>query len=165
MNSLTTQLHVPPDQARGVAEALVGGHFIDPLGGKYELLEDGERASARGQNGDGELLPAPGARRLWASTAVTPQNRFLLTEIPADYEMPLMEWFRGLALEVARVDAADALTLHAELDMVHQDVAPPAANDGGFKLPSLGGLFGLGGAKVEPANSAASSEELPGPTE
>ena len=145
MNSLTTQLHVPPDQARDVAEALVGGHFVDPLGGKYELLEEGERASARGDNA--EVLPAPGARRLWASTAVTPQNRFLLTEIPADYQMPLMEWFRGLTLEVARVDSADALTLHAELDMVHQDVAPPAANEGGFKLPSLGGLFGLGARK------------------
>jgi hypothetical protein len=154
MNSLTAQLHVPPDQARDVAEALVGGHFIDPLGGKYELLEDGERASARGQNGDGELLPAPGARRLWASTAVTPQNRFLLTEIPADYEMPLMEWFRGLTLEVARVDSADALTLHAELDMVHQEITPPAENGGGSLLPSLGGLFGLGGKEeAKPAGN------------
>ena len=155
MNSLTTQLHVPPDQAREVAEALVGGHFIDPLGGNYELLEDGERASARGQNGDGELLPAPGARRLWASTAVTPQNRFLLTEIPADYEMPLMEWFRGLTLEVARVDSADALTLHAELDMVHQEITPPEeAKEGGSLLPSLGGLFGWGGKKeAKPAGN------------
>ena len=151
---MVTELHVPPDQAREVAESLVGGHFIDPLGGKYELLEEGERAVGRDaqRSADSELLPAPGARRLWASTAVTPQNRFLLTEIPADYQMPLMEWFRGLTLEVARVDSADTLTLHAELDMVHQDVAPPAAaNEGGFKLPGLGGLFGLGGAKEEPA--------------
>jgi hypothetical protein len=163
MNSLTTQLHVPPENAREVAESLVGGHFIDPLGGKYELMEDGERASARGQNGNGELLPAPGARRLWASTAVTPQNRFLLTEIPADYQMPLMEWFRGLTLEVARVDAADALTLHAELDMVHQDVAPPAANDGGFKLPSLGGLLGWGKTNKDDSPSQPSHETIPAP--
>lgn len=134
MNSLTTQLHVPPDQARDVAEQLVGGHFVDPLGGKYELLEDGIAAPA--QVAAGESLPTPGARHLWASTAVIPPNRFLLTEIPADYQMPLMEWFRGLSLEVARVDSADALTLHAELDMVHQEVTPPEESRGGLKMPS-----------------------------
>jgi len=153
MNSLTTQLHVPPDEARDVAEQLVGGHFVCPLGGQYELLEDGEVAAATG-NAE-ELLPVPGARRLWASTAVAPPNRFLLTEIPADYQMPLMEWFRGLTLEVARIDSADALTLHAELDMVHQEITPPTeASEGGLKLPSLGGLFGWGGAKEESAEPA-----------
>jgi len=143
MNSLTSQLHVPPDRARDVAEQLVGGHFVDPLGGNYELLENGVATSARGQIAD-ESLPTPGTRRLWASTAVAPPNRFLLTEIPADYQMPLMEWFRGLSLEVARVDSADALTLHTELDMVHQEVAPPEKSGGGLKMPSLGGLFGWG---------------------
>jgi hypothetical protein len=166
MNSLTTQLHVPPDQAHDVAEQLVGGHFEDPLGGKYQLLEDGERASARGHNEGGELPPTPGARQLWASTAVTTQNRFLLTEIPADYQMPLMEWFRGLTLEVARVDSADTLSLHAELGMVHQDVTPPEeASEGGLKLPSLGGLFGWGGSKGEPQKATATREKLPGPSE
>lgn len=150
MNSLTTQLHVPPEQARDVAEQLVGGHFVDPLGGKYELLEDGERASAHGQDTN-ESLPTPGTRRLWASTAIAPPNRFLLTEIPADYQMPLMDWFRGLTLEVARVDSADALRLHAELDMVHQEVAPPEESASGMKLPSLGGLFGWGESKEAPA--------------
>jgi hypothetical protein len=151
MNSLTTQLHVPPDQARDVAEQLVGGNFIDPLGGKYELLEDGNPALAAAAGE--ESLPAPGARRLWASTAVTPANRFLLTEIPVDYEMPLMQWFRGLNLEVARVDSADALTLHAELDMVHLDVTPPEeAKEGGSLLPSLGGLLGWGGKEEAKPN-------------
>lgn len=151
MNSLTTQLHVPPDQARTIAESLVGGHFVDPLGGNYELLEEGERASARGQSNaaDNEALPTPNARRLWASTASAPPNRFMLTELPADYQMPLMEWFRGLNLEVARVDSADALLLTADLDMVHQEITPPAANEGGLKLPSLGGLLGWGGSKEE----------------
>jgi hypothetical protein len=148
MNSLTAQLHVPADQARDIAEQLVGGHFVDPLGGKYELLEDGNPALAAAPGG--ENLPMPGARRLWASTAVTPENRFLFTEIPADYQMPLMEWFRGLSLEVARVDSADALTLHAELDMVHQEITPPeAAKEGGSLLPSLGGLLGWGKGQEE----------------
>jgi hypothetical protein len=155
MNSLTTQLHVPPDQARAIAESLVGGHFVDPLGGKYELLEEGERASARGQSNaaDNAMLPTPGARRLWASTATASPNRFLLTELPADYQMPLMQWFRGLNLEVARVDSADALLLTADLDMVHQEITPPATNEGGLKLPSLGGLLGWGGSKEEAPKS------------
>ena len=161
MNSLTSELHVPPDEARTVAEGLVGGRFVDPLGGKYELLEDGLPAPTPAGE---ERLPTPAARRLWASTAVTPQNRFLLTEIPANYEMPLMLWFRGLSLEVARVDSADALTLHAELDMVHQDVTPPQpAGEGGFHLPSLGGLFGWGESKPQDATPPAEKEVLPAP--
>jgi hypothetical protein len=151
MNSLVAQLRVPPEQARDVAEQLVGGHFVDPLGGKYELLEDGNPALAA--QAGGENLPMPGARRLWASTAVQPENRFMLTEIPANYEMPLMQWFRGLSVEVARVDSADTLTLQAELDMVHQDITPPEeAKEGGSLLPSLGGLFGWGGEKKPAEN-------------
>jgi hypothetical protein len=65
-----------------------------------------------------------------------------------------MQWFRGLTLEVGRVDSADALTLHAELDMVHQDVTPPeAAQEGGSLLPSLGGLLGWGAGEEKPAEN------------
>jgi hypothetical protein len=169
MNSLTTQLHVPPEHARDVAEQLVGGHFECPLGGTYELVESGERSVSRDAQRSApadEKLPTPGARRLWASTAVVPENRFLLTEIPADYEMPFMEWFRGLSLEVTRDDAADALKLHAGLAMVHQDVTPPAeTTGGGLKLPSLGGLFGGWGASkaAEATPPAEAVETMPTP--
>ena len=62
-----------------------------------------------------------------------------------------MQWFRGLNLEVARVDSADVLTLHADLDMVHQEVTPPEeASGGGSLLPGLGGLFGWGESKETP---------------
>lgn len=156
MNSLTTQLHVPPANAREIGERLVVGRFEDPLGGKYQLLEDGNPALAG--TAQDEHLPAPGARQLWASTASTPQNRFLLTEVPADYQMPLLDWFRGLNLEVTRFDPTsaggptltpDALTAHIELDMVHQEIGPPAEEeeDGGFQLPSLGELFSWGGGE------------------
>ncbi len=39
MNSLTTQLHVPPDNARTLAESLAGGRFTSPLGGNYVLVD------------------------------------------------------------------------------------------------------------------------------
>ena len=159
MNSLVTQLHAPPEEARTIAEKLVGGKFVSPLGGEYQLVTPSMQA--------GDSLPAPGERKLWASTATPVANRFLLTEIPADYRMPLMDWFRGLNLELARDDRADTLTIHAALDMVHQDVTPPTDNGNGGVAPAggggiLGGLLNsLSGSKdnaVQPA-----SAELPLP--
>ena len=174
MNSLVTQLHVPPEKARETAEDLVDGQFKCPLGGEYELIPlafgagQGERLQ-RAQNG--EELPPPvesalggghereNARKLWASTAVIPENRFLLTEVPADYEMPLMNWFRGASADVTRGN--DALAAHAELDMVHLDIEPEPDESGeGFKLPSLRDLFGgWGRTNDEEVRPAAATED------
>jgi hypothetical protein len=164
MNSLVSQLHVPPEDGRVVAEKLIGGQFDCPLGGDYELIDAITGAPVRAVEGNGEELPAPGqatatpARRLWVSTATPPENRFFLSEIPADYTMPLMNWFRGLSAEVAR--ANDAFTLHADLEMVRIDVAPPTAPEaGGFKFPSLGSFFGGSDAKEDREVNPASGEE------
>ncbi len=156
MNSLTRQLHVEPAEARTVAEQIVGGKFDCPLGGDYELLDVGE-----------------GGRQLWATTATPPANRFLLTEIPADYVMPLMNWFRGLSLDMA--SDPNALMLHADLDMVHQDITPEADESGnGFTLPSISKLLGGWGSSDEkekkdapPQKPAAEAPplELPPPAE
>jgi hypothetical protein len=158
MNSLTTQLHVPPESARAVAEELVAGKFDCPLGGDYKLVDPFSREAEP----SAPTEPANGARRLWASTAPTSENRFLLTQIPADYTMPLMNWFRGINADVAR--ANDELTLHANLDMVHIEVGPPEDPDeaGGLKLPGLGDLFsGFGKKKDENVKPASGSEEAP----
>jgi len=180
MNSLTTQLHVPAAEARAVGEALVGGKFTCPLGGKYVLVDPdapvvpqtntGEVASATEQKS--EQLPAPDEhaaerslteRKLWVSTAPPAENRFLLTVIPADHEMPLLTWFRGLSADVARIN--DELWLNAKLDMVHIEVGPPEdpnGQGGGFDLPSLGNLFSSFGAKKDEAVKPASAiEEVP----
>jgi hypothetical protein len=114
------------------------------------------------------MLPGPGKRRLWASSAIVPENQFLLTEIPADYEMPFMQWFRGLSLEIVRDDAADALWLRGDLTMVHQDIAPPSKSTGsGLKLPSLGGLLGGWGtakaAEMEPGSESREEDSMPAP--
>jgi hypothetical protein len=158
MNSLISQLHVKPEEARAIGERLVNGKFASPLGGEYELVTPSLQA--------GDSLPTPGERRLWASTATPPANRFLLTEIPADYRMPLVDWFRGLDVELARNDGADALTVHAELDMVHQDVTPPSDNGNGAAPAGPGGflgglLNGLGGGKQNDKQPPAG--ELPPP--
>jgi hypothetical protein len=180
MNSLTTQLHVPPQGARPLAESLVNGHFECPLGGKYVLVDPLAQTpvSRDAQQRTAEALPAPddtvagapdasasvpGSRVLWASTATPPANRFLLTEIPADYQMPLMDWFRGLTADVGRT--SDELSLHAALDMTHIDVGPPedpAGKSNGISLPGISDLFsGFGAKKDENVKPASGTEPAP----
>jgi hypothetical protein len=97
MNTLANQLHVPRELGRETAEKLMDGTFVCPLGGEYELAEvdDG--------------MP------MWTSTALSPENRFLLTAPPEDFELPLLSWFRGLRAEARLED--DAITSHVEIDM------------------------------------------------
>jgi hypothetical protein len=177
MNSLVTQLHVPPEEARELSERLVGGEFDCPLGGDYALVDPDVPLPARlkglgqGRRGDGkETLPPPaeagspsGARKLWVSTATPPENRFLLTEIPADYQMPMMDWFRGVSADVAR--NGEDLMLHADLDMTHIEVGPPeepGADEGGLlSLPGLRDLFGTNRSKDEQVKPASADEDVP----
>jgi len=157
MNSLTTQLHVPPAKAEVLAEELVRGRFECPLGGEYELVP----LPVAGEG------PGEGIRQLWVSSANPPANQFLLTEIPADYEMPLVKWFRGLDVEVLR--ANDALTLHSDLDMVHQNIEPAEAEaddeeSGGSFFGNLLG-WGKSEAEKEPSQPVSEGDTLPPPVE
>jgi hypothetical protein len=172
MNSLTTQLHIPAADARAVGEDLVAGKFACPLGGKYVLVDPMSpqaNGNGAGQEAVESVPPPPGVepatRQVWVSTAPPAENRFLLTEVPADYQMPLLQWFRGLDADVARVN--DELRLNARLDMVHIEVGPPEdpeAAGGGLKLPSLGGLFSGFGAKKDEAVKPASGTQTPPPS-
>jgi hypothetical protein len=100
MNSLAVQLGVPIDQCRELAEDLVDGQFVCPLGGEYVLIE-----------------PAEGLSR-WVSTAVEGPNQFVLTELPQDFHMPLLDWFRGGIAHLACID--DTMSVHVELDMIRE---------------------------------------------
>jgi hypothetical protein len=95
-------LHVPRDQCRAVAEKLMGGQFVDPLGGEYVLTE------------------TPGEPPVWTSTAVLPQNRFLLTVAPGDFTLPALTWFQGLRGDLMLNDAE--LAAHVEIDMAKSAV-------------------------------------------
>ncbi|MEM9659608.1 MAG: hypothetical protein AAF961_14710, partial [Planctomycetota bacterium] len=97
MNTLANQLHVPRGDGKLVAEQLVDGAFTCPLGGEYELIEQ------------------PGGLPMWASSALPPEQRFLLAEPPADYLFPMMTWFQGLRLDAALTD--EDLAVHLEIDM------------------------------------------------
>ena len=102
MNTLANQLHVPREQCRDVAERLMDGKFVCPLGGEYELVE------------------VPGGQPMWTSTAIAPQNRFLLTAPPEDFQLPVLTWFKGLRGDV-RLDDAE-LSAHVEIDMAKSAV-------------------------------------------
>ncbi|MBA3481681.1 MAG: hypothetical protein H0T51_07690 [Pirellulales bacterium] len=96
MNTLANQLHVPREECREVAEQLMDGKFVCPLGGEYQLVE------------------VAGGAPMWTSTAITPQNRFLLTAPPENFELPLLSWFRGLRAEARLED--DEIIGHIEID-------------------------------------------------
>lgn len=175
MNTLSTQLHIPPEVALPVAEDLVGGTFTCPLGGQYVLIDPASnnvlRHALPNSPRNAEELPPPDSdparqpddqsQKLWVSTAPSPENRFLLTVLPAEYRMPLSQWFRGLTAEVARVN--DELTLHAVLDMTHLEIRPPEDSEtesGGGILPGLRNLFGGSEKnKVEQAVPASATKE------
>lgn len=97
MNTLANQLHVPRDECRAIAESLVGGQFEDPLGGEYQIVE------------------VLGGQPAWTSTALAPQNQFLLTQPPTDYQLPALTWFKGFRGRLL-LDKT-ALSGHVEIDM------------------------------------------------
>ena len=97
MNALANQLQVPRNQCRAVAEQLVDGQFVCPLGGEYQLF-----APSRGLE-------------VWASSALPESNRFLLTEVPEDFQLPMLGWFRGL--EGTLHLGAEQLEVHLEVAM------------------------------------------------
>ena len=146
MNSLVSQLHVSRDEAKDVAEQLVAGKFVSPLGGDYVVAEE------------------PGGRPVWVSDATVPENRFLLTVIPEDYQLPLLGWFRGLSAEVTRSD--DALSLHADLLAELDRKSAPMQNGNsekrnGWGLPSFNFLNPFG--EVPAAKEVGpSTEKNPG---
>jgi hypothetical protein len=97
MNTLANQLRVPRAECRDVAQSLLDGTFVDPLGGEYVLAE------------------TPGEPPMWTSTAILPQNRFLLTAAPEDFTLPALTWFKGLRGDL-RLEPAE-LAAHVEIDM------------------------------------------------
>lgn len=115
LNALSTQLHVPAEECREVAEQLMDGTLICPLGGEYQLSETAE------------------GLRWWSSTEVAPANWFLLTDPPADYQMALLSWFEG-AEASGRIND-DEIAITATIDMAASALPAPAA----WELPAVGG--------------------------
>ncbi|MDX1963149.1 MAG: hypothetical protein SFX18_08345 [Pirellulales bacterium] len=97
LHVLTSQLGVPVEGARQVAEELLQARLRDPLGGEYVV-----------ENPTG-LLPR------WQTTAWGPLSAKLLTQVPPEFVSPPLGWFRGLDADAALV--AKEATAHIELEM------------------------------------------------
>lgn len=134
---LGQQLHVPIDQARKATEELLDAQLLCPLGGEYSLVED-----------------LSGGLQSWQSTAWAKRNA---SEIPEDFEAPLLKWFRGLDAHLTK--SGDQITTRIELDMQRNPTEPKV------ELPSffnLNNLFG-GGQKALKPKDKPKDEELPPP--
>jgi hypothetical protein len=134
LHALSQQLGVPRDQALLVAEQLLDAKLVCTLEGEYGLNEH------------------PGQIALWESTE-WPNARQIAR--PADYQAPLLEWFRGLDSELTKY--GDRLVVHSELDLQRKPTEPSV------QLPFFN-LFG-GGAKAAPKTPPAAppAEEIETP--
>jgi hypothetical protein len=135
LHALNHQLRVPMAECKAVAEDLLGGQLVCPLGGKYELVQDAEGEAAG-----------------WQSTAWAGRS---LAAAPEKFEAPLLRWFRGVDAHL--IKDGDRLTARAELDVQREPPEP-----GKFELP-LFNLFGNGQKALKPKNPLPPAEELPPP--
>ena len=118
LNMLTQQFRVPSATARESAENLLDVKLVCSLGGEYQLRETGA------------------GRLVWNSTA---WPNFSAPTLPPDYTAPLLKWFRGLTLQVAKTDSQ--FLVHGFLDIQRDK----EANLPSFNLfKGFGDLFGGG---------------------
>lgn len=94
LNMLTQQFRLSPESARETAEQLLDVELVCSLGGEYHQAETGA------------------GRQVWQSTA---WPNFSQPVLPDDYTAPLLRWFRGLQLEVAKNDSQ--FLVHGYLDI------------------------------------------------
>jgi len=97
MNSLANLLQVPREECLNLAQRLLDATFTCPLDGEYRLFE------------------TEGSLPVWSSTAIPADNRNLLTEVPADFRLSFLTWFRGLKGDLRVSDGT--LSSHVELKM------------------------------------------------
>lgn len=122
LNLLTQQFRVPPESSRAIVERMLDVELVCSLRGNYELAE------------------MPSGRKLWYSDA---WPSFTHPVLPEGHTAPLLEWFRGLLLEVTKGESQ--FSVHGFLDIER--------TDSGSGLPSFdlfqgfGNLFG--GAEKE----------------
>ncbi len=105
LHTLSQQLRVPREQALDLANSLLGTELVCTLGGSYALYEENDVT-------------------YWRSTAWPEGDR-----VPADYQAPLLGWFRGASIDFTKFD--NELVLHAEIDMQRKERAPQ------LKLPTF----------------------------
>ncbi len=96
LQELMQQLHLEAGEARPLAEELLRGKLVCPLGGDYVPVS------------------APGIPTRWVSTAWREANLVDVNAVPRHHQVPFLHWFHGLQVETTIEQ--DTLTVHFELE-------------------------------------------------
>lgn len=120
LHYVSQQFRLSREESLAAVEELIDAQLVCSLGGAYRLVESAE---------------GPGR---WTSTRLSGDG----SQVPDDYEAPLLAWFRGLTAGLSKFD--DRMVVHAELDMQR------AADDKPVELP-LFNLFQLAPKKEQKA--------------
>ena len=104
LQTVTTQLHVPPSQTINAVERIFDQTPVRCLDGK--LVYDDAR----------QHWVAAGSQPVGSGDAVTQQALPVIA--PASYRAPILKWFRGG--QAALTEAPNRLILDAEVDLEHQ---------------------------------------------
>ncbi len=132
LHALSQQLNVPREEALETAERLLGVRLICSLGGEYAMRELSD------------------THRIWQTTKL-PETE--IRQLPEDYQSPLLKWFRGLSVDLTKLD--HQIQTHAELDMQRK---PSEAT---ISLPSFD-IFGSKKKSKKPAETAPVDEKEKG---
>ena len=106
LNRLTSQLHVPREDAMTTAESILGGSLVCPFGGRYELKSQ-RLMNIAGHQNDARH------NQLWVSSQ---QTRW------QDYRFGLLDRWRQALFEITLEDTT--LTTHVELQLDRSDFQP-----------------------------------------
>ena len=133
MNELINQLGVSPEIALETAERILNAKLVCSLDGKYQTFT------------------TPAGRQVWRSDA---WPSFSTPAVPGDYRAPLLQWFRGLDLEISKGQTQFAV--HGLLDIERQidSTDLPAFN----LFEGFSSLFG-DSEKAKPDEKAEKSED------
>ena len=97
-NQLTQQFGVAKQRALPAMESLVGLNLICPLGGEYQLVQNGTDVQLQSSK--------------WPT---------VVGSLPADYQSPFLNWFKGAELEVTQVEGQ--FGVHGSLDILRHSAA------------------------------------------
>jgi hypothetical protein len=134
MQMLDQQYHVPLADTKPVVERLLDAKLVCSLGGEYKIQR------------------WPSGVEAWVSDAWPENSNYRL---PAEYQSPLLVWFRGLNAGLTKLP--DQLKLHVELDMQRTP-----RTEVKMEIPLLN-WFSAPKAEEKPKPEKAPAEELPGP--
>lgn len=108
LNRLTSQLHVPPENAKATAESILGGSLVCPFGGRYELMPMPQRLLNSAAD-----KKETGHNKLWVSSKAPRWQ---------DYRFRLLDRARQAVFEITLENTT--LTTHVELQLDRSDSEP-----------------------------------------